>query len=68
MDEQDAHCGRSFKTDPPVGWAIWRRYVDLVQTKPGALRNGAPFKTMPPVLRTLLRHLLCHAGGDRVMT
>jgi len=38
-----------------------------VQTKPGALRNGAPFKAMPEVLQTLQRHLLRHAGGDRVM-
>jgi len=37
-------------------------------TKPGALRNGAPFKTMPEVLQTLQRHLLRHTGGDRVMT
>jgi len=46
----------------------WRHYIDLVQTKPGALRNGAPFKTMPEALQTLQRHLLRHAGGDRVMT
>ena len=39
-----------------------------MQTKPGALRNGAPFKTMPEALQTLQRHLLRHAGGDRVMT
>jgi len=38
-----------------------------VQTKPGALRNGAPFKVMPEVLQTLQRHLLRNAGGDRVM-
>jgi transposase len=46
----------------------WQHYIDLVETKPGALRNGAPFKTMPEVLQTLQRHLLRHAGGDRVMT
>ena len=38
-----------------------------MQTKPGALRNGAPFKVMPEALQTLQRHLLRNAGGDRVM-
>jgi hypothetical protein len=42
----------------------WRHYVTLVERKPGALRNGAPFATMPQ----LQRHLLKHPGGDRVMT
>mmetsp|Transcript_21063 Transcript_21063/g.81609 ORF Transcript_21063/g.81609 Transcript_21063/m.81609 type:complete len:500 (-) Transcript_21063:3709-5208(-) len=45
----------------------WQHYIPLVQSKPGALRNGAPFKVMPEVLQTLQRHLLRHAGGDRVM-
>ncbi|WP_374595444.1 IS21 family transposase [Aquabacterium sp.] len=45
----------------------WRHYIDLVQTKPGALRNGAPFRVMPEPLQILQRHLLRHAGGDRVM-
>jgi transposase len=45
----------------------WQHYIDLVAHKPGALRNGAPFKTMPEVLQALQRHLLRHAGGDRVM-
>nr|WP_269106534.1 IS21 family transposase [Massilia sp. TS11] len=45
----------------------WLHYVPLVIRKPGALRNGAPFHTMPDVLQTLQRHLLRHEGGDRVM-
>jgi hypothetical protein len=45
----------------------WRHYIDLVVRKPGALRNGAPFTALPEVLQTLQRHLLRHAGGDRVM-
>jgi transposase len=45
----------------------WQHYIPLVQTKPGALRDGAPFRQMPEVLQTLQRHLLKHAGGDRVM-
>lgn len=57
---------RSFERDQT--FFDWQHYIDLVQIKPGALRNGAPFKTMPEVLQTLQRHLLRHAGGDRVMT
>lgn len=45
----------------------WQHYIPLLQRKPGALRNGAPFADMPePLLR--LRHGLMHReGGDRVM-
>ncbi len=57
---------RSFERDQT--FYDWRHYIELVQTKPGALRNGAPFKAMPEALQTLQRHLLRHAGGDRVMT
>jgi hypothetical protein len=56
---------RSF--DRHLTFYDWQHYIPLVQTKPGALRNGAPFKEMPEVLQTLQRHLLRHAGGDRVM-
>lgn len=56
---------RSFERD--LTFYDWQHYIPLVQTKPGALRNGAPFKVMPEVLQTLQRHLLRHAGGDRVM-
>jgi len=35
--------------------------------KPGALRNGAPFTTLPEALRQLQPLLLPHAGGDREM-
>ena len=45
----------------------WQHYIGLVGKKPGALRNGAPFETMPEPLRKLQGHLLRHAGGDRVM-
>jgi len=45
----------------------WRHYIELIGMKPGALRNGAPFKTMPEPLQHLQRHLLRHPGGDRVM-
>ncbi len=46
----------------------WRHYVTLVERKPCALRNGAPFITMPQPRQLLQRHLLKRPGGDRVMT
>ena len=45
----------------------WQHYIPLVQRKPGALRNGAPFVDMPEALQQLRRGLLRHSGGDRVM-
>jgi len=42
-------------------------YIALIERKPGALRNGAPFKSMPEPLRQLQDQLLRHPGGDRVM-
>ena len=60
-----ARHARSFERHQTV--YDWQHYIPLVQIKPGALRNGAPFRQMPEVLQTLQRHLLRHAGGDRVM-
>jgi transposase len=45
----------------------WQHYVPLVERKPGALRNGAPFADLPEPLKRLSRALLRRAGGDRVM-
>jgi hypothetical protein len=45
----------------------WQHYIDLVQRKPGALRNGAPFLDLPAPFAALRQSLLRHAGGDRVM-
>ena len=45
----------------------WRHYLAVVQRKPGALRNGAPFLEMPDAFRRLQAHLLKRAGGDREM-
>ena len=45
----------------------WQHYIALVQRKPGALRNGAPFADMPAPLKQLKLGLLRHPGGDRVM-
>jgi transposase len=45
----------------------WQHYVPLIERKPGALRNGAPFADMPAPLQKLSRALLRREGGDRVM-
>jgi len=45
----------------------WQHYISLVERKPGALRNGAPFAEMPAPLKQLKHGLMRHVGGDRVM-
>ena len=45
----------------------WQHYLPLVERKPGALRNGAPFADLPDSLQRLRQALLRHAGGDKVM-
>jgi hypothetical protein len=45
----------------------WRHYLAVLQRKPGALRNGAPFTEMPEAFRRLQSHLLKRPGGDREM-
>jgi hypothetical protein len=45
----------------------WRHYLALIQRKPGALRNGAPFAEMPPAFRALQQRMLKTPGGDREM-
>jgi transposase len=45
----------------------WRHYLSVVQRKPGALRNGAPFNELPDSFKQLQSKLLKRAGGDREM-
>jgi hypothetical protein len=45
----------------------WRHYLAVIQRKPGALRNGAPFAELPEGFRRLQYHLLKRPGGDREM-
>ena len=45
----------------------WQHYVPLLQRKPGALRNGAPFADLPEPLQRLRQVLLREEGGERVM-
>jgi transposase len=45
----------------------WRHYLAVIQRKPGALRNGAPFTELPEAFKRLQQHLLRIPGGDREM-
>ena len=45
----------------------WRHYLNVLQRKPGALRNGAPFKALPNSFTQLQQQLLKRSGGDREM-
>ena len=45
----------------------WRHYLAVIQRKPGALRNGAPFTEMPEAFRRLQEYMLRKEGGDREM-
>lgn len=45
----------------------WHHYLAVLQRKPGALRNGAPFVELPAAFKRLQSILLKHPGGDREM-
>jgi hypothetical protein len=52
---------------PPRTVYDWRHYLAVVQRKPGALRNGAPFLELPHGFKQLQDHMLRKPGGDREM-
>lgn len=52
---------------PPGTIYDWRHYLAVLQRKPGALRNGAPFAGLPPAFRQLQDQMLRKAGSDREM-
>ena len=60
---------RLFNRHHDSGQAVydWQHYVSVLQRKPGAIRNGAPFVEMPDSFRQLQRQLLKYKGGDRQM-
>lgn len=45
----------------------WQHYLLVAQRKPGALRNGAPFNTMPDSFKHLQSILLQRERGDKEM-
>ncbi len=52
---------------PPRTIYDWRHYLAVIQRKPGALRNGAPFAEMPEAFRQLQSLMTRRQGGDREM-
>ena len=64
-DEVVADHPRSFRRDQVV-YDPWH-YLPVLMKKPGALRNGAPFKDwdLPPALSQVRIKLKAHADGDR---
>jgi hypothetical protein len=64
-DEVVADHVRSFKRDQIV-YDPWH-YLPVLLKKPGALRNGAPFKDwdLPPAVAQVRAKLKSHADGDR---
>lgn len=63
------HTRRFCRDHSATGQTVydWRHYLTVVQRKPGALRNGAPFHGLPDSFRRLQKILLKHPGGDREM-
>jgi hypothetical protein len=51
-----------------VGLGCGQHYIPLIERKPGALRNGAPFADLLKPLLPLKRGLRRHSNCDRVMT
>ncbi len=45
----------------------WRHYLLVAQRKPGVLRNGAPFQSLPDAFKQLQQVLIQKTGGDREM-
>ncbi len=64
-----AEHGRLFNRHHQPGTTVydWRHYLAVLQRKPGAIRNGAPFAELPVAFQTLQTILLKRAGGDREM-
>jgi hypothetical protein len=64
--EHERRIDRSHST-PGSTYYDWRHYLAVLQRKPGALRNGAPFAEFPEAFKKLQARLLKHTGGDREM-
>jgi hypothetical protein len=64
-----AEHGRIIERSHRPGRTIydWRHYLSVLQRKPGALRNGAPFAELPDGFKQLQAILLRRLGGDREM-
>ncbi len=60
---------RLMERTPKIGRTVydWRHYLSVLQRKPGALRNGAPFADLPEGFKRLQAILMKRMGGDREM-
>jgi hypothetical protein len=63
----DFRGARQARSSPGRTIYDWRHYLAVVQRKPGAMRNGAPFTKLPDAFRQLRQQLLRRAGGEREM-
>jgi transposase len=45
----------------------WQHYLLVAQRKPGSIRNGAPFQSLPDSFKHLQSQLLARKGGDKEM-
>lgn len=61
IGDHERHFGRD-----KIIYNPWH-YVPLLERKPGALRNGAPFKdwNLPKSIQIVREHLMKHTGGDK---
>lgn len=60
-----AEHARAFGRDHTI--YDWTHYLPVLERKPGALRNGAPFADLPEPFQRLQGILLKRLGGDREM-
>lgn len=60
---------RVIQRNPSMGRTLydWHHYLSVLQRKPGALRNGAPFTELPDAFKRLQTILQKRQGGDREM-
>ena len=58
---------RTFGSFVELNLWLGQHDIPLVERKPGALRNGAPFAAMPEPLARLKQTRLRRPGGDRIM-
>lgn len=68
--QQIAEHTRVFMTSHDMPGKViydWQHYLLIAQRKPGALRNGAPFNSMPDSFKHLQSILLQRERGDKEM-
>ena len=65
--EHPRSFARSHNSESVTTVYDWRHYLAVIQRKPGALRNGAPFVELPSAFRALQQRMLKAPGGDREM-